>query len=256
MTALENELINPDLDPSGFIRYIEYMRTKMETFTLIRHFCDELMLSHNVSFASYPTNYLDFIREYKEYWEKTPSGLMANLKKELNLQNKIVMLHSNSGSLREVFRLLYPEIPSIKFFQTISSPAEEGRIQAHDLAGIGYKVTLIPDALTAEKLKETDYLILSADQVREKTIVNKIGSLQMVLAAQEFGVPVIVLTDSRKSNQGDLNKPFKDKKRSEKEILFEIVHPNLNAENIYFEEVPRYMISKLITERKTFDENE
>jgi translation initiation factor 2B subunit (eIF-2B alpha/beta/delta family) len=250
MIALENELLNPELDPATFINYIEYFRYKMEMFTVLRHFCDELILSHNISVSHYPANYLKFIDDYKQFWEHMPQLLTNNLVEAINLKNTKVILHSNSGTIREVFRLLSGQSLNINVVQTLSAPAEEGRIQAHDLAEMGYKVTLIADVLAAGKLKSCDYLILAADQVRSKTIVNKVGSMGMVLAAQEFNVPVIVLTESRKLNNVSEDDTFRDKKRDPAEILHEIVHPNIAAENSYFEEIPRYMISKIITEKR------
>lgn len=256
MIVLENELLNPELDPATFIAYIEHIRDRMELFTVIRHFCDELILSHNISVSHYPANYLDFIFEYKEFWEQAPQLLMNNLLREADLKNKSVMVHSNSGTIREVFRLISKQYTSIEFYQTLSSPAEEGKIQAHDLAEMGFRVVLIPDVLAAEKLKSADYLILAADQVRENTIVNKVGSYQMALAAQELNVPIIVLTESRKLNLRSEEGAFRDKKRDPGEVLNKIMHPKISAENIYFEEVPKYLISRIITEKKVLTANE
>jgi translation initiation factor 2B subunit (eIF-2B alpha/beta/delta family) len=256
IVALENELLDPDLDPATFISYIEHVRYKMEMFTVIRHFCDELILSHNISVKHYPANYLDFMQEYREFWERAPQMLMNNLVRTVNLKGKTVMLHSNSGTIIEVFRLLSKEQPGIKVFQTLSAPAEEGRLQALELAGMGYQVTLIPDALSAEMLRDTDYLLLAADQVRRDTILNKTGSLQMVLAAQQFNVPVIVLTESRKINRTASASPFRDRLRDSSEILKHTRHPNIAAKNFYFEEIPRYLVNEIITEKKRLDPEE
>lgn len=256
MTALENELLDPELDPSTFISYVEHFRNKMEMFTVVRHFCDELILSHNISVRHYPANYLQFISDYREFWEHVPDLLKNNLLKSYDLRKKTIMVHSNSGTIREVFRLMADQQLDIHFLQTLSAPVEEGRIQALDLAKMGYKVTLIPDALAGEKMKNTDYLILAADQVREKTIVNKVGSLQMVLAANEFAVPVLLLTESRKLNLAHNENPFEDKPRDPNEILLDLNHTNISAENRYLEEVPRFYISRIITERKILDSNE
>lgn len=250
MIALENELLDPQLDPATFISYIEHIRHRMETFTVIRHFCDELILSHNVSVQHYPANYLDFINEYKEFWVHAPQLLMNNLLKTVQLNNRSVLLHSNSGTIAEVFRQLPQEYRNIRIYQTLSAPLEEGRLQALELAEMGYKVTLITDSLAAEMMKEMDFLILGADQVRPDTIVNKIGSLQMVLAAQEFSVPVIVLTESRKMNTSNKDHQFKDIARDPGEILKDTHHPNITARNLYFEEVPRYLVNFMITEKK------
>jgi len=249
IVALENLLMDPEVDPATFISWIEYTRKKLEMFTVIRHFCDELILSHNVSVRNYPANYLDFMLEYREFWERAPQLLANNLKNSISLDHKTIMLHSNSGTIREVFRLISGDRPDIKFFQTISSPAEEGRIQAHDLAGMGYHVTLFADAVAAEMMKKTDYLLLGADQVTSDSIINKTGSLQMILAAKEFDVPVIVLTESRKINRtGD--KPFSDDARDPGEVLNDIRHPNIEAVNIYFEEFPKYLVNQVITEKR------
>ena len=251
--ALENLLLDTELDPATFIAYVEHIRQKMGVFTVIRHFCDELILSHNVSVQQFPGNYLDFIREYKDFWEHAPRFLLNNLLKKVNLQKKTVMLHSNSDTIKEVFRLYSEKDKSVHFIQTVSAPAEEGRIQGHDLALMGFKVTLVADALTASMLKRTHLLILGADQVRKSTIINKVGTLQMVLAAQEFNVPVFVLTESRKIAKYDSGEEFKDQPRDKTEILRDIVHPNLTAENFYFEEIPKYMLSGIITEKEIID---
>ena len=256
MIVLENELLDPELNPATFIAWIEHIRERMELFTVIRHFCDELILSHNISVSNYPANYLGFIYEYKEFWEHAPQLLMKNLLREIDLKGRKVMVHSNSGTIREVFRLVSKQYTDITIYQTISAPVEEGRIQAHDLVEMGFKVVLIPDALAAEKLKSSDYLILAADQVRERTIVNKVGSYQMALAAQELNVPVVVLTESRKMNLKSKDGTFQDRKRDPAEVLNEIAHPNLRAENIYFEEVPKYLLSKVITEKQVHSSNE
>lgn len=253
MVVLEKELLDPELDPTSFIGYIQHIRKIMEMFTVIRHFCDELILSHNVSTKNYPVNYLDFISEYKEFWEKTPQLLLNNLQKKINLNKRTVLFHSNSGTIREVFRLMAAKETTTKIIQTLSAPMEEGRVQAHDLATMGYQVTLIPDALAAEKIKNAHYVILGADQVRKNSIINKVGSLQIILSAQHFNVPVYILTESRKMllSQGDGD--FKDKNREEQEILHDIIHPNLKAENYYFEEIPKYLLTGIITERTESD---
>jgi translation initiation factor 2B subunit (eIF-2B alpha/beta/delta family) len=250
MTALETELLtNEKMDPSAFINIIHTVRRRMELFTVIRHFCDELILSHNVSIRDYPENYLDFIAQYKEFWEKAPQRMMNHLLQEVSLKDRTVMFHSNSGTIREVFSLLAKKDLNIRVLQTLSAPAEEGRVQAHDLAEHGYPVTLITDAMAGSMMEQADYLILAADQLRKNSIINKTGSLQMVLAAQQFNVPVIVITESRKAAYSKDESEFKDAPRDPNEVLNEIVHPNIKAENYYFEEVPRYLVNHLITEK-------
>ena len=72
----------------------------------------------------------------------------------------------------------------------------------------------------------------------------------MVLAAQENNVPVIVVTESRKLNRSVDNGKFRDSERDPEEILNDIRHPNLKALNLYFEEIPRYLVSTIITEKR------
>ena len=253
MIALENELMDHELDPATFISYIEQVHRKMELFTVIRHFCEELILTHNISVRNYPANYLEFIHEYKAFWERAPQLLKNNLLRLARLKNSTVMLHSNSGTVIEVFRLLSEEQVEMKVIQTLSAPAEEGRIQAMELAEMGYQVQLIPDALAGEMMRQTNYLVLAADQVRKNVIVNKVGTLQMVLAANEFSVPVFVLTESRKINRNAEDVPFRDRPREDKEILKDTLHPNISALNRYFEEIPRHLAGTIITEKMILD---
>lgn len=250
MTALENELLDPGLDPATFISYIEHLRRQMKMFTVIRHFCDELILSHNISVKNYPANYLDFIHEYKEFWEQAPQLLLKNLQDTVNLKGKKVMLHSNSGTIIEVFRLLSGQVAGISVFQSLSAPHEEGRIQATELADMGYPVTLFSDAMAAAVMKDMDYLLLAADQVRRGIVINKTGSLQMALAAKQFNIPVLVLTESRKINRKQQHQPFRDEQHDPEEILEGLMHKNIKGLNYYFEEVPTYLVTRIITEKK------
>ena len=59
MMELEHELLDPETTAETFIGYLNVIRRKMETFAVIRHFCDELILTHNISPSAYPHNYLE-----------------------------------------------------------------------------------------------------------------------------------------------------------------------------------------------------
>ena len=253
MIALENELLNPELDPATFISYVEIFRKKLELFTVVRHFCDELVLTHTISVRNDPAKSLEFISNYRQFWENAPVKILANLQKYLDLNNRTIMLHSNSGTLREVFRLMTKQENKIHFYQTLSAPMEEGKIQARDLAAMGYRVTLIADAMAAEKLKSCDYLVLAADQLRSHSFINKVGTYQMAAAAQELNVPVLLLTESRKLNLHKEESSFEDRSRDPAELGVDIQHQNIHIENRYLEEIPRRLVTKIITEREDMD---
>ncbi len=79
-----------------------------------------------------------------------------------------------------------------------SRPAAEGRQLAARLARRGMPVTFAVDAAAGTLVQDTDLVLLGADSLGDRGIVNKIGSLPLALAARESGIPLLVVLDHTK----------------------------------------------------------
>ena len=105
------------------------------------------------------------------------------------LQEAIVLTHSASATVREALLKTPPE----RVLCTVSSPFEEGRAFAEELAGSGLDVELIEDVEGPEALATASLFLVGADTVfRDGTLCNKVGTNRLAAAAAEELVPMVV----------------------------------------------------------------
>lgn len=143
-----------------------------------------------------------------------------------------------------------------------SRPLHEGVILAAKLAETGIRTTLITEAQVALFMKDVDLVLLGADAITPRGVVNKVGSYAVALVAKAFGVPVYAVTDSLKISPGQvtelalpntkLNHEGEAKDPEEVMRTWGDVRSQLpewvKVSNIYFEVVPLELISGVVTE--------
>jgi len=121
---------------------------------------------------------------------------------------------------------------------TFSRPGGEGRLLSGELAVAGVNAELIEDAEVMRYLQECDAMLIGADAIIPKGVVNKVGTYMISLSAKEFGVPIYCLTDSMKL--WPFNEPIEKALRSNGARLV----PGLDL----FEITPGSLITKVIIE--------
>jgi translation initiation factor eIF-2B subunit delta len=156
-------------------------------------------------------------------------------------------VHSNSSALGHLFSYLKKQEISVNIIQTESRPAYEGRVLAKQLADLGYQIKLITDSNISRYMDQVDMAIVGADSISEGYFINKTGTYLTALACQHFKIPFYVLSDSRKLIPPSAHFPYLESPKPEKEILEE-PHPNIDAENFYFEEISNDMVTAFILE--------
>ena len=109
-----------------------------------------------------------------------------------------VMTHSRSSTVVAAFERAHVEGRKYRVFATESRPMKEGRTLAEALSRGGLNVTIIADAAAAALMPVTDLVLLGADRVEPESVVNKIGTRMIALAARELGVRVYALCDTSK----------------------------------------------------------
>lgn len=126
-----------------------------------------------------------------------------------------------------------------------SRPANEGRRIARALAEAGAAVTLAVDAAMGSLVPECDLVLLGADSVGDRGVVNKIGSRGVVALAREWEVPVYVLTDGTKLLPPGFPQPTDDDRPAE-----EVWKPprGVRIWNRYFETFPVGWTTGVVTE--------
>lgn len=147
------------------------------------------------------------------------------------------MTHSRSSTLFNFLTQLKNR-KGMTIYSTFSRPGGEGRLLSGELSVAGIYSELIEDAEAMKYLPECDALLIGADAIIPKGIVNKIGTYMLCLCAQEMRVPVYCLTDSMKL--WPFNEPIEKSLRSKGARLMSGID--------LFEITPGALVTKIIFE--------
>lgn len=107
-----------------------------------------------------------------------------------------IATYSYSATVAEALRRARSRIRSVHCSE--SRPSMEGRAMATRLASAGIHVVLETDASLFSQIEEQDLVVLGADQIGERSFVNKIGTKTVITRATDAGKPVWVLGDTTK----------------------------------------------------------
>jgi len=193
-------------------------------------------------------NILDFINDYRMKWGGIDLEISRQASRELECNNKTILLHSNSRTVLTFIGYLTENRNRIKIIQTESRPVMEGRKQAAELHKLGVPVRFITEAAVSVHMKEIDMVVIGSDRLCKDVFINKTGSYAIALLARELKKPFYVLADSRKiageMNCGDYSPENKTSKK-----LWPDAPAGIEVSNFYFEAIPNKLITSLITER-------
>lgn len=161
------------------------------------------------------------------------------------LQNyRVFVLHSQSATVLNVVKNLSKEKTDLKIVQTVSYPACEGELMARKLVQAGIEVELIADSGLATAVKDADAVLIGADSINRKFLINKQGTLGLSVAAKHFGKPVYALAGSEKIIKADIELA----KLQNPGELSPFSHEKLHVNNTYFDFTPLELIKGITTE--------
>ena len=155
---------------------------------------------------------------------------------------RCILTHSYSSTLATAIELC----EDLKIIVTESRPRFEGVRLAERLASNGFDVTLIVDSAASYILErgEVDAVVVGCDAILDDcSIVNKIGTKMIALAARDTRTPFHVVTDLWKAAVHG----FVFEEHPSEEVYGREVE-GISVRNPYFEKVPPRLISKFITE--------
>jgi len=188
----------------------------------------------------------------------TPKQLLKRLNKnqdkinklalKLIKQNSVIFTHCHSSTVIQA--LIYAKKKGKKFevYNTETRPLYQGRKTARELRKAGIKVTMFVDsavgvALSREQgTKKANLVLLGADAILKKGIINKIGSETIAILAKKNKIPVYILADSWKF--------FPENIKMEERDFNEIWNTTrkIKIKNPAFEFVPKKYINGIISE--------
>lgn len=162
-----------------------------------------------------------------------------------------IMTHCNSSAALGVIKEAHRQGKDIKVFATESRPWRQGILTVNDLAKVGVDVTMIIDSAVRTVMRRTDKVFVGADTITSHgALINKVGTSQLALAANEARVQFYVCSETYKFSPMTL---FGDMVTIEERDISEVVRPgeipdSVKVFNPVFDSTPAKYIDAIITE--------
>jgi len=198
--------------------------------------------------VNYIDNYEDNINKGNEQISEYASQLITN--------GSVILTHCHSNLVEQAFKKAYDRGVDFEVICTETRPRYQGRITAKALADYGIKTTQIVDSAVSGYLKKIDFFFTGADVVfQDGSIMNKVGTHTISIAAKNFKTPHIVLTSTHCVESDvfvSLNEKIEERDIEEIWKETEGRPKNLKLKNPCFDIVPNELIDKFITEEGVF----
>ncbi len=216
-----------------------FLKDKLQSFEAVRHYLELCRKKKKKG----KTFLLEFLKNYELNYRMNMQRLFENCYKELKNYNSIITL-SNSKTVLSFFEYFVMEKKNINVIVCESRPKLEGRILAKQLLKKNIKVHLITEAMIPYFVSKVDCALIGADAIlKNSTVINKIGSKMLALSCMIYNKPFFVLAGRSKFKKTN---SFRQSVQNKNEI-WKYNHPNLTIENYYFEEIPKELIKKIIS---------
>jgi len=163
--------------------------------------------------------------------------------------NSVIFTHCHSSSV--VNSLIYCKKKGKKFevYNTETRPLFQGRKTARELKKAKIKTTMFVDSAASVALtskpgtKKANLMLIGADAITKKGVINKIGSNMFAQVAKKNKIPVYVVADSLKYS----DKKIKIEERGEEEVWSGKIK-GITIRNPAFSLIERKNISGIISE--------
>jgi len=162
---------------------------------------------------------------------------------ELIPAGETLLTLSSSSTVRRTLEGLASRAP-LTVICLEGRPMSEGQRLAQQLASCGASVVFSVDAAAESLMEQADHVLMGADSLGDRGVVNKIGSRGLARAARGLEVPVHVLMDRSKFLPPGFPQPTDDP-RSPEEVWRS--PPGVQIWNRYFEPFPSEWVTNFIT---------
>ncbi len=132
-------------------------------------------------------------------------------------------------------------------------PLLEGRFLVVALQESGIPASLVPDALGPSLVAQSTGVLVGADSVlRDGSVVNKIGSYGLALAAKDHGKPFHVACETLKFDARHDAASWPGSAAMNPREIWENPPERIEVVNRYFEVVPAALVTAIVTERGSY----
>jgi ribose 1,5-bisphosphate isomerase len=157
--------------------------------------------------------------------------------------NDVIFTHCHSNTLVKSLISAHKNKKKFSVINTETRPLYQGHLTAKQLSKAGIPVSMSLDSAILEDIKKADLIMIGADAITKKGVINKIGSGLIAKIARDLKKPLYVVTDSWKFSK----KKVKIEIRSRDELWPK--SPNkIKIENLSFEMIPSKQITAIVSE--------
>ena len=202
--------------------YLKRLKTTIKSKNGLHKFFDEYRINNETTYERIFINALPFLKNKKS-----------------------ILTISNSRTVYEIINKL-SAVNSVKLTICESRPKLEGRILAKKLAKRRIKIELITEAMASAYVSKCDCALIGADTIlKDGSVVNKVGSLQLALLCKHYKKPFYVVAEKSKFSR---NQKFIQKKELQDEI-WKNSPKRITINNFYFEKIPGMLITKIFYDK-------
>jgi translation initiation factor 2B subunit (eIF-2B alpha/beta/delta family)/ADP-ribose pyrophosphatase YjhB (NUDIX family) len=110
-----------------------------------------------------------------------------------------VLTHSYSSTVKEALLTCSREGRLAGGYVTESMPLGEGRRLAKELRDLGVELRVIPDSAASAIVNQCALVLVGADSIQaDGTLINKVGTIQLALAAKRYGISFYSIAETTK----------------------------------------------------------
>ncbi|MFQ6137169.1 MAG: ribose 1,5-bisphosphate isomerase [Candidatus Hydrothermarchaeales archaeon] len=162
-----------------------------------------------------------------------------------------IMTHCNSSAAIAVIKSAWGQGKDIRVLATEARPRYQGHLTVRELAKEGIPTTLIVDSAVRAFMKDVDKVIVGADSIAANgAVVNKIGTSQIALAAQEARVLFLVAAETYKFHPETLvGELVEIEERPSEEVADPEEFEGVTIRNPAFDVTPPEYVDLIITEK-------
>ncbi len=158
----------------------------------------------------------------------------------------VILTYSASGTVRDSLLAAHSAGRRFRVLCTESRPVGEGVELARRLGEAGLEVTLALDAALLDLTRRADIVIVGADAISSRGVVNKVGTSLLAMAARYLSRQMYVLSGTQKILPAGYEAPA-GTARPTAEIVSEPMR-NVAVENHYFDVTPLGWAAGVVTE--------
>ena len=158
-----------------------------------------------------------------------------------------VLTYSYSSSILAVLREAHAQHRISTVFCTESRPMLEGQRLARALASAGVAVEFGVDAAASVLMRRSSVVLVGADSLSYRGLVNKIGTTSLALLSHDAGIPCYAVADRQKWLPAGVS-PTDPARREPEEEVWPVPPTGVTVWNAYFECTPLRLLSGVIGE--------